>query len=161
VLVSLPAPYSKPSLNLEPNKNLKPGDLVAVTCHASRGYPAATVLWQDGHGGNITENVTTSQVANEEGLFDVHSVLQVSVEPSSTYSCVVRNPVLQQEAQASVTITGKSPGGRHTPTPGAARRGALGHRGTRRLHPGAARGPGLRVPQENPPELRGGGGQRR
>ncbi|XP_025899421.1 CD276 antigen [Nothoprocta perdicaria] len=107
VLLQVAAPYSKPNLNMEPNKNLKPGDLVAVTCHASRGYPEATVLWQDSHGGNITENVTTSQVANEEGLFDVQSVLQVSVEPSSTYSCLVRNPVLQQESQASVTITGQ------------------------------------------------------
>ncbi|XP_068814884.1 CD276 antigen isoform X3 [Struthio camelus] len=107
VMLQVAAPYSKPNLNLEPNKNLKPGDLVAVTCHASRGYPEATVLWQDSHGSNITENVTTSQVANEEGLFDVHSVLQVLVEPSSTYSCLVRNPVLQQETHASVTITGQ------------------------------------------------------
>lgn len=106
-VLSLAAPYSKPSMNLEPNKDLKPGDLAAVTCRASRGYPEASVLWQDGQGSNITENVTTSQVANEDGLFDVHSVLQVLVEPSSTYSCLVRNPVLQQETQASVTITGE------------------------------------------------------
>lgn len=92
---------------LEPNKDLKPGDLVAVTCHASRGYPQASVLWQDGQGSNITENITTSQVANEEGLFDVQSVLQVLVEPSSTYFCLVRNPVLQEETRASVTITGE------------------------------------------------------
>ncbi|KAM6119355.1 CD276 antigen [Pterocles gutturalis] len=107
VTLQVAAPYSKPNMNLEPNKDLKPGDLAAVTCHASRGYPEASVLWQDSRGSNITENVTTSQVANEEGLFDVHSVLQVLVEPSSTYSCLVRNPVLQQETQASVTITGQ------------------------------------------------------
>ncbi|XP_051484380.1 CD276 antigen isoform X2 [Apus apus] len=107
VTLQVAAPYSKPSMNLEPNKDLKPGDLAAVTCHASRGYPEASVLWQDSRGSNITENVTTSQVANEEGLFDVHSVLQVLVEPSSTYSCLVRNPVLQQETHASVTITGQ------------------------------------------------------
>lgn len=80
---------------------------MAVTCHASRGYPQASVLWQDGQGSNITENITTSQVANEEGLFDVQSVLQVLVEPSSTYFCLVRNPVLQEETRASVTITGE------------------------------------------------------
>uniref|UniRef100_A0A8B9IC23 CD276 antigen n=1 Tax=Anser brachyrhynchus TaxID=132585 RepID=A0A8B9IC23_9AVES len=107
VTLQVAAPYSKPNLNLEPNKDLKPGDLAAVTCHASRGYPEASVLWQDSQGTNITENITTSQVANEEGLFDVHSVLQVLVEPSSTYSCLVRNPVLQQETHASVTITGQ------------------------------------------------------
>lgn len=106
-LLSFSALYSKPNLNLEPSKNLKPGDLVTVTCHAFRGYPAATVLWQDGQGNNITENVTTSQVANEEGLFDVQSVLQVVLEPNSTYSCLVQNPVLQQETHASVTITGE------------------------------------------------------
>ncbi|XP_054071588.1 CD276 antigen isoform X2 [Rissa tridactyla] len=107
VTLQVAAPYSKPNMNLEPNKDLKPGDLAVVSCHASRGYPEASVLWQDSRGSNITENVTTSQVANEEGLFDVHSVLQVLVEPSITYSCLVRNPVLQQETQASVTITGQ------------------------------------------------------
>ncbi|XP_071669843.1 CD276 antigen isoform X1 [Patagioenas fasciata] len=109
VTLQVAAPYSKPSMYLEPNKDLKPGDLVAVTCHASRGYPQASVLWQDGQGSNITENITTSQVANEEGLFDVRSVLQVLVEPSSTYFCLVRNPVLQEETRASVTITGQHP----------------------------------------------------
>ncbi|KAM9124750.1 CD276 antigen isoform 1-T2 [Pangshura tecta] len=107
VMLQVAALYSKPNLNLEPSKNLKPGDLVMVTCHTFHGYPVATVLWQDGQGNNITENVTTSQVANEEGLFDVQSVLRVVLEPNSTYSCLVRNPVLQQETHASVTITGQ------------------------------------------------------
>ncbi|XP_019354881.2 CD276 antigen isoform X1 [Alligator mississippiensis] len=107
VMLQVAASYSKPNLNLEPNKNLKPGDLVTVTCLTFRGYPEAIVLWQDGQGNNFTENVTTSQVANEEGLFDVQSVLRVVLEPTSTYSCLVRNPVLQEETQASVTITGQ------------------------------------------------------
>ncbi|XP_027513332.1 CD276 antigen isoform X1 [Corapipo altera] len=105
VTLQVAAPYSKPSVHLEPSKDLKPGDLAVVTCHASRGYPEASVLWQDSRGSNITENITTSQVANEEGLFDVHSVLQVLVEPSITYSCLVQNLVLQQHGHASVTIT--------------------------------------------------------
>ncbi|XP_032555708.1 CD276 antigen isoform X1 [Chiroxiphia lanceolata] len=105
VTLQVAAPYSKPSVHLEPSKDLKPGDLAIVTCHASRGYPEASVLWQDSRGSNITENITTSQVANEEGLFDVHSVLQVLVEPSITYSCLVQNLVLQQHGHASVTIT--------------------------------------------------------
>ncbi|KAF7237780.1 hypothetical protein EYD10_15527 [Varanus komodoensis] len=107
VVLLVAAFYSKPNLNLEPNKNLKPGDLVTVTCHTFSGYPEATVVWRDGHGNNITENITTSQVANEEGLFDVRSVLRVVLERNSTYSCLVRNPLLQQETHASVTITGK------------------------------------------------------
>ncbi|XP_075753686.1 CD276 antigen [Pelodiscus sinensis] len=107
VTLQVAALYSKPSLNLEPSKGLKPGDLVALTCHAAHGYPAATVLWQDGHGHNLTENVTTSQVANGDGLFALRSVLRVAVEPQSTYSCLVRNPLLRQEAHASVTITGQ------------------------------------------------------
>ena len=37
----------------------------------------------------------------------MYSVLHVLVEPSSTYSCLVRNPLLQQETHASVTITGE------------------------------------------------------
>ncbi|XP_061451338.1 CD276 antigen [Rhineura floridana] len=107
VTLQVAAFYSTPNLNLEPNKNLKPGDLVTVTCHTFSGYPEAMVLWQDGRGNNVTENITTSQVANEEGLFDVQSTLQVILEPNSTYSCLVKNPLLRQETHASVTITGQ------------------------------------------------------
>uniref|UniRef100_A0A8C3UJP7 CD276 molecule n=1 Tax=Catharus ustulatus TaxID=91951 RepID=A0A8C3UJP7_CATUS len=95
---------------VRPSKDLKPGDVAVVTCHASHGYPQASVLWQDSRGANLTSNVTTSQVANEEGLFEVHSVLHVLVEPSVTYSCLVLNAVLQQHGHASVTITGECPG---------------------------------------------------
>lgn len=94
-------------MSLEPNRNLKPGDQVTVTCQAFSGYPEAMVIWQDGRGNNLTENITTSQVANEEGLFDVQSVLRVVLEPHSTYSCLVKNPLLEQETHTSVTITGR------------------------------------------------------
>ena len=67
----------------------------------------AEVLWQDGQGAPLTGNVTTSQMANEQGLFDVHSVLRVVLGANGTYSCLVRNPVLQQDAHGSVTITGR------------------------------------------------------
>uniref|UniRef100_A0A8D2P5M8 CD276 molecule n=1 Tax=Zosterops lateralis melanops TaxID=1220523 RepID=A0A8D2P5M8_ZOSLA len=107
VTLQVAAPYSKPSVHLEPSKDLKPGDVAMVTCHASRGYPEASVLWQDSRGTNLTDNVTTSQVANEEGLFEVRSVLTVLVEPGVTYSCLVLNAVLRQHGHASVTITGQ------------------------------------------------------
>ncbi|OWK09680.1 hypothetical protein Celaphus_00006546, partial [Cervus elaphus hippelaphus] len=58
-------------------------------------------------GAPLTDNVTTSQMANEQGLFDVHSVLRVVLGANGTYSCLVRNPVLQQDAHGSVTITGQ------------------------------------------------------
>ncbi|XP_068882061.1 CD276 antigen isoform X1 [Aphelocoma coerulescens] len=108
VTLQVAAPYSKPSVHLEPSKDLKPGDVAMVTCQASRGYPEASVLWQDGRGANLTANVTTWQVANEEGLFEVRSVLRVLVEPSVTYSCLVLNAVLRQHGHASVTITGRA-----------------------------------------------------
>uniref|UniRef100_A0A2R8ZWB2 Ig-like domain-containing protein n=1 Tax=Pan paniscus TaxID=9597 RepID=A0A2R8ZWB2_PANPA len=100
-------PYSKPSMTLEPNKDLRPGDTVTITCSSYRGYPEAEVFWQDGQGAPLTGNVTTSQMANEQGLFDVHSVLRVVLGANGTYSCLVRNPVLQQDAHGSVTITGQ------------------------------------------------------
>lgn len=106
-LCSPPARYSKPSMTLEPNKDLRPGDTVTITCSSYRGYPKAEVLWQDGQGAPLTGNVTTSQMANEQGLFDVHSVLRVVLGANGTYSCLVRNPVLQQDAHGSVTITGR------------------------------------------------------
>ncbi|MGH0121500.1 UNVERIFIED_CONTAM: hypothetical protein FKN15_002449 [Acipenser sinensis] len=105
LLLQVAASYSKPQLTLEPDSNLRPGDEVSVSCLAYGGYPQASVLWQDGKGANLTENVTTSQVASDEGLFNVWSVLRVMLEPNSTYSCVVRNPVLGEETHASVTIT--------------------------------------------------------
>uniref|UniRef100_A0A8D2QPG4 CD276 molecule n=1 Tax=Zosterops lateralis melanops TaxID=1220523 RepID=A0A8D2QPG4_ZOSLA len=108
--------YDSAAVTLQvPSKDLKPGDVAMVTCHASRGYPEASVLWQDSRGTNLTDNVTTSQVANEEGLFEVRSVLTVLVEPGVTYSCLVLNAVLRQHGHASVTITGECPGtGGHT-----------------------------------------------
>ncbi|KAF5925277.1 hypothetical protein HPG69_001721 [Diceros bicornis minor] len=107
VSLQVAAPYSKPSMTLEPNKDLRPGDTVTITCSSYRGYPEAEVFWQDGQGAPLTGNVTTSQMANEQGLFDVRSVLKVVLGANGTYSCLVRNPVLQQDAHGSVTITGQ------------------------------------------------------
>lgn len=101
------APYSKPLVTWETDNNPKPGDIVALTCLAYGGYPEAQVLWQDGSGQNLTENVTISPVANEHGLFTIRSVLTVVLEPNSTYSCRLTNPLLGEEGHASVTITGK------------------------------------------------------
>ncbi|XP_076979954.1 CD276 antigen isoform X1 [Tamandua tetradactyla] len=106
VSLQVAAPYTKPSMTLEPNKDLRPGDLVIITCSSYRGYPKAEVSWQDGQGALLTDNVTTSQMANEQGLFYVRSVLRVVLGANGTYSCLVRNPVLQQDAHGSVTITG-------------------------------------------------------
>lgn len=94
-------------MTLEPNKDLRPGNMVTITCSSYQGYPEAEVFWKDGQGLPLTDNVTTSQMANERGLFDVHSVLRVVLGANGTYSCLVRNPVLQQDAHGSVTITGK------------------------------------------------------
>ncbi|CAB1339527.1 unnamed protein product [Coregonus sp. 'balchen'] len=108
VRVADEAPYSKPLVTLEPDSNLRPGDEVALTCVAYGGYPEADVLWQDGGGHNLTDNVTTSLVANEEGLFSMRSVLTVTLEPNSTYSCRLTNPLLGEDGHASVTITGST-----------------------------------------------------
>ncbi|XP_050007831.1 CD276 antigen isoform X4 [Alexandromys fortis] len=94
-------------MTLEPNKILRPGNMVTITCSSYQGYPEAEVFWKDGQGLPLTDNVTTSQMANERGLFDVHSVLRVVLGANGTYSCLVRNPVLQQDAHGSVTITGQ------------------------------------------------------
>lgn len=101
------ASYSKPVVTLEPESNLRPGDEVALTCVAYGGYPQADVIWQDGSGRNLTENITDSVVANEEGLFTMTSVLTVILEPNSTYSCQLINPLLGEEGYAFVTITGR------------------------------------------------------
>lgn len=79
---------------------------MALTCVAYGGYPQADVIWQDGSGRNLTDNITNSVVANEEGLFTMTSVLTVVLEPNSTYSCRLINPLLGEEGNAFVTITG-------------------------------------------------------
>ncbi|XP_061621657.1 CD276 antigen [Phyllopteryx taeniolatus] len=108
LLLQVAAPYSKPIVTLEPESNLRPGEEVALTCMAYGGYPEADVTWQDGGGRNLTENVTTSVVANEEGLFSLTSVLTVVLEPNSTYTCRLINPLLGEEGNAFVTITGQN-----------------------------------------------------
>ena len=94
-------------MTLEPSKDLKPGDTVTITCSSYGGYPEAEVIWRDGQGGSLTGNVTTSHLANSEGLFDVLSVLRVTLGANGTYSCLVRNTVLQEEASGFVIITGE------------------------------------------------------
>ncbi|XP_032386827.1 CD276 antigen [Etheostoma spectabile] len=108
LLLQVAAPYSKPVVTLASESNLRPGDEVALTCEAYGGYPEAGVIWQDGGGRNLTNNVTTSLVANEEGLFSLTSVLTVVLEPNSTYSCGLINPLLGEEGYAFVTITGQN-----------------------------------------------------
>ena len=71
------------------------------------GYPEAEVVWQDGAGHNLTDNLTVSQVATELGLFSVRSVLTVMLEPDSTYHCRLTNALLGDDGHASVTITGE------------------------------------------------------
>ncbi|MEE6525249.1 hypothetical protein FKM82_025128, partial [Ascaphus truei] len=107
ISLQVAAPFSKPTLHLEPSEGLKPGDRVTVTCHTFRGYPEAELLWQDGEGRNLTQNVTTSLVASEEGLYHVQSAISVILETSNTYTCLVHNPVLQEVTHASLTITGQ------------------------------------------------------
>ncbi|XP_073475180.1 CD276 antigen isoform X1 [Aquarana catesbeiana] len=107
VSLQVAASFTKPILHLEPSEGLKPGDHVTVTCHTYRGYPEAEILWQDGKGQNLTENITTSQVANEEGLFRVQSSVHVILETSDTYTCLVYNPILQVVTHASLSVTGQ------------------------------------------------------
>ncbi|KAL4642047.1 CD276 antigen-like [Arapaima gigas] len=108
LVLQVAAPYTKPHVTVTPEANLRPGDEVSLTCVAYGGFPEAQVLWQDGDGRNLTDNVITSQVANEEGLFSMRSILTVEAEPSSTYSCRLRNLVLGEETHTSVTIIGLS-----------------------------------------------------
>ncbi|KAJ8343482.1 hypothetical protein SKAU_G00308110 [Synaphobranchus kaupii] len=110
MLVQVAAPYSKPEVTRGADSNLRPGDEVHLTCEAYGGYPEASVVWRDGRGHNLTENVTTSVVANKEGLYSVHSVLRVVVEPNSTYSCRLVNPLLGEEGHAYVTVTTQNAG---------------------------------------------------
>ncbi|XP_035274008.1 CD276 antigen-like [Anguilla anguilla] len=108
LLVQVAAPYSKPQVTWEADSNLRPGDVVSLSCAAHGGYPEARVTWQDGAGRNLTDNVTVSQVANEEGLFSVRSVLTVMAEPNSAYNCTLVNPLLGAEGHASASIEAPS-----------------------------------------------------
>lgn len=83
---------------------------MVLSCVAYGGYPEADVLWQDGRGRNLTDNVTNSLVANEQGLFTMTSTLTVVLEPNSTYSCRVVNPLLGEEGYTSVSVTGEREG---------------------------------------------------
>ncbi|CAL8243395.1 unnamed protein product [Lota lota] len=108
LLLQVAAAYSKPAVTLPPDSNLRPGDEMDLTCVAYGGYPEAMVLWQDGGGHNLTDNVTHSLVANEDGLFSIHSVLSIVLVPNSTYTCRLTNPVLGDQGHMSVTIAGQT-----------------------------------------------------
>lgn len=108
LILQVASHYSQPVVTLDPDSTPRPGDEVALTCVAYGGYPQARVIWQNAGGHNLTENVTTSHVANEQGLFTLTSVLTVVLEPSSTYSCQIINTLLGEEGKAFVSISGQS-----------------------------------------------------
>ncbi|XP_030621740.1 CD276 antigen [Chanos chanos] len=108
LILQVAARYTVPEVMWDTGSNPRPGDEVALTCLAYRGYPEAEVYWQDGTGRNLTDNVTISQVANDEGLFNVRSVLTVTLEPNSTYTCRLTNQLIGQESHASVIISAQS-----------------------------------------------------
>lgn len=108
LILQVASHYSQPVVTLDPDSLPRPGDEVALTCVAYGGYPQARVIWQDAGGHNLTDNVTTSHVANEQGLFSLTSVLTVVLEPSSTYSCQIINTLLGEEGKAFVSISGQS-----------------------------------------------------
>lgn len=108
LFLQVASPYSQPVVTLEPDFIPRPWDEVALTCVAYGGYPQASVIWRHEGSHNLTDNVTTSHVANEQGLFSLTSILTVVLEPSSTYSCQIINPLLGEEGKAFVSISGQS-----------------------------------------------------
>uniref|UniRef100_A0A673HM02 CD276 molecule n=1 Tax=Sinocyclocheilus rhinocerous TaxID=307959 RepID=A0A673HM02_9TELE len=72
---------------------------------SSRPLALKCLNWQSLNEFSLNTDINVCCSGLTCGLFSVKSVLTVILEPSSTYSCRLSQPLLGEEAQASVTIT--------------------------------------------------------
>ena len=100
-----PATGSVPQLSLEAY-----GDGgIRVRCRSAGWYPQPQVLWKDA-GGQRLPSLSQRRSSDERGLFDVEDVTVVSGSGAGNFSCVVRSSRLEQEQEASLHISGATPG---------------------------------------------------
>ncbi|XP_051901498.1 CD276 antigen-like [Pristis pectinata] len=88
------ASYSTPSIVGPPLGDTSPGDVVNLTCLSSGGYPQPVVNWTDGESRPLVNVSSEDEMGQDQGskLWNVSSVIWVTVTPNSSFICTVRNP---------------------------------------------------------------------
>eukprot|EP00062_Callorhinchus_milii_P020538 gi/632976297/ref/XP_007904717.1/ PREDICTED: programmed cell death 1 ligand 2 [Callorhinchus milii] len=71
----------------------------------SMGYPLATVAWLDGNGCGLNETANTTYFTDNQGLYNIKSVLRVKANINRTYVCTFWNKELNRTTSTDLRIT--------------------------------------------------------
>ncbi|KAM6233278.1 butyrophilin subfamily 3 member A3-like, partial [Porphyrio hochstetteri] len=100
VYLEVTATGSGPQLSLE---GYEAGG-IRVLCRSAGGFPQPEVLWKDPDGHRVP-SVSQRRSPDARGLFDTEDAIVVTGTGEGNWSCVVRNPRLGQEQEASLRIS--------------------------------------------------------
>nr|XP_014354195.1 PREDICTED: CD276 antigen-like [Latimeria chalumnae] len=100
------APYIEPSLNFDLSNQ---DDYILLVFTSSGGYPSAAIQWLNEAGNDITENSTTTQLADETGRFQIRSEVVFPAFENLSYTFILENRALQQRITRPVSVTFGNP----------------------------------------------------
>ena len=84
------------------------GDFISLNCTAT-GAPLPTMVWKDGEGGNITDDVVyniTTDVSGNEMVISVLDFVAFDGVNGSQFHCVAENRAGQTESELATIIIG-------------------------------------------------------
>ncbi|XP_064409057.1 CD276 antigen-like [Latimeria chalumnae] len=105
-ILTVTAPYTDPQLNTS-----RDGERISGNCESRGGYPEGRMVWHLRNSTELNHSANTTAQANSEGLFDITSVVNVSISQGSEMCCTVSSAALMQN-KTTCLITAKVTDGR-------------------------------------------------
>ncbi|XP_064409028.1 CD276 antigen-like isoform X2 [Latimeria chalumnae] len=99
--LTVTAPYTDPQLNIS-----RDGGRISGNCESRGGYPEGRMVWHLRNSTELNHSANTTAQANSEGLFDITSVVNVSISQDSEICCTVSSAALIQN-KTTCLITAK------------------------------------------------------
>ncbi|KAG8524028.1 LOW QUALITY PROTEIN: Butyrophilin-like protein 2 [Galemys pyrenaicus] len=90
-----------PHIHVEPGNTRK----VKLTCTSTGWYPEPEVQWRDLKGQLVVPDAET-KTTEANGLFHVETFVTVDKSSSGAVSCLVRNPILNEEKEVYISVAG-------------------------------------------------------
>ncbi|XP_032889260.1 HERV-H LTR-associating protein 2 [Amblyraja radiata] len=79
---------------------------VNISCGVTGAYPQPLITWRDENGIDLTNNATSSNTNDSQGLYNVESILKTDYTSRTMYECTIRNERLQKSWTASWKMQG-------------------------------------------------------
>ncbi|KAM5299832.1 butyrophilin subfamily 2 member A2-like [Ctenodactylus gundi] len=93
-----------------PRIHIAPGDIgtIRLTCVSAGWFPEPELQWKDAQGQDL--DPSSMAVVLKDGLFHMEASVTVKQGSSEDVSCWIRNPILNVEKEAHVSMADVSPG---------------------------------------------------